>query len=168
MPFNFFATVEVNQITYVDDVAHVVALRRFQECGNEHYARLFDQIRADGHEEGDEREAVGHHQDQNESGHHREHLGARIHIQAERLRRTERHDRHQKRDGNGAEEFQRRGFYHKSRGQHPDRWSDLDNAEENEIMAEAEEDEYLSMDEIRGIWRNLTGRQNPEDVALRV
>eukprot|EP00972_Heterocapsa_arctica_P077363 11409923-Heterocapsa_arctica.AAC.1 len=63
--------------------------------------------------------------------------------------------------------FNAEDFYHKSRGHPPDRWNDLNNAEENEIMAEAEEETYLSIDKIRGIWRTLAGRQNPEDVALR-
>eukprot|EP00972_Heterocapsa_arctica_P096400 14221601-Heterocapsa_arctica.AAC.1 len=45
MPFNFFATVEVSQITYVDDVAHAVALRLFLECGDEQNARLFDHLK---------------------------------------------------------------------------------------------------------------------------
>eukprot|EP00972_Heterocapsa_arctica_P093759 13830250-Heterocapsa_arctica.AAC.1 len=58
--------------------------------------------------------------------------------------------------------FNAEDYIHKRRGQHPDRWNDLDNAEDNEIMAEAEEED-LSMDEIRGIWRTLAGRQNPED-----
>eukprot|EP00972_Heterocapsa_arctica_P099392 14666865-Heterocapsa_arctica.AAC.1 len=45
MPFIFFATVEVKQIKYVDDVADVVALRLYLECGNEQSARLFGHIK---------------------------------------------------------------------------------------------------------------------------
>eukprot|EP00972_Heterocapsa_arctica_P101714 14986246-Heterocapsa_arctica.AAC.1 len=45
LAFNFFAVLEVSQITYAEDVAHGTALRFDLECGNNHYARHFDQIR---------------------------------------------------------------------------------------------------------------------------
>eukprot|EP00972_Heterocapsa_arctica_P044575 6578235-Heterocapsa_arctica.AAC.1 len=45
MPFNFFAVLEVGQLTHLDDVAHGTALRLYLECGNDRYARYFDQIR---------------------------------------------------------------------------------------------------------------------------
>eukprot|EP00972_Heterocapsa_arctica_P032058 4723745-Heterocapsa_arctica.AAC.1 len=44
-PFNYFAVLEVSQYRYVDDVVHGTALRLYLECGNELYARYFDQIR---------------------------------------------------------------------------------------------------------------------------
>eukprot|EP00972_Heterocapsa_arctica_P060531 8930096-Heterocapsa_arctica.AAC.1 len=45
LPFNFFAVLEISKITYVDDVADVTALRLYLECGNDHYALYFYQIK---------------------------------------------------------------------------------------------------------------------------
>eukprot|EP00972_Heterocapsa_arctica_P013209 1940957-Heterocapsa_arctica.AAC.1 len=52
--FNFFATMEVMQFVHVDhvvnyvdvnDMAHASAFRLYMECGNEHYAELFNKMK---------------------------------------------------------------------------------------------------------------------------
>eukprot|EP00972_Heterocapsa_arctica_P032097 4729599-Heterocapsa_arctica.AAC.1 len=51
--FNFFATVDVAKFVYVDDVATPVdvedmasasTFQLYMECGNDHYAKTFDNI----------------------------------------------------------------------------------------------------------------------------
>eukprot|EP00972_Heterocapsa_arctica_P043168 6364624-Heterocapsa_arctica.AAC.1 len=44
-PFNFFAFVEVNKHTYVDDTVEVTTLKFDLECGNHHYASYMDYTR---------------------------------------------------------------------------------------------------------------------------
>eukprot|EP00972_Heterocapsa_arctica_P093552 13799313-Heterocapsa_arctica.AAC.1 len=42
MPFNFFAVVEVNKHTHVDDTVEDTTLKFYLECGNHHYASYMD------------------------------------------------------------------------------------------------------------------------------
>eukprot|EP00972_Heterocapsa_arctica_P114724 16443969-Heterocapsa_arctica.AAC.1 len=145
MPFNFFATVEVSQITHVDDVAQGVALRLCMECGNDHYSRFFDQIKGQmDKKRGTKEKLLGTITIRTKAAIIENILGLghifkqKGYEELKDMPSIINEMEAELRDSNSE------NFHHKIRGQRPDRWNDLGIAEENEIMAEAEEEEYFT------------------------